>query len=433
MTATIIISIVTCLAIVITTLVKPSIKIKKFTLNFYWVIALTGALVLLCSTLVGFKEAWEGLTANTSVNPIKILILFLSMTMISIFLDELGFFAHLASWVLKKTKSSQFKVFIAFYVLVSLLTMFTSNDIIILTLTPFIIFFCKNAKISPIPYLVSEFVAANTWSMIFIIGNPTNIYLASSFGIDFVEYFKTMAIPTLTAGLVEFGLLILIFFRKLKEPIQHEEQELPNEDKVLTIIGLVILAGCTVMLVVSSYVHIPMYLISAISLVTLSLAAFIYSLITKKKPKEILKSYVRAPWELVPFIFGMFIIALALNKYGVTSALADFFGDKALVWKYGYSSFLTANVLNNIPMSVVFTSIISNSSASNVVPAIYASIVGSNIGAFLCPIGALAGIMWMGILKEHDVKYTFLSFVKYGVIIAVPVITVALAMLTLFC
>lgn len=428
----IIISIVTCLAIVVTTLVKPSIKIKNFTLNFYWVIALLGALILLFSTLVGFKEAWEGLTANTSVNPIKILILFLSMTMISIFLDELGFFARLASWVLRKTKSSQFKIFIAFYILVSLLTMFTSNDIIILTLTPFIIFFCKNAKVSPIPYLVSEFVAANTWSMIFIIGNPTNIYLASSFNIDFIEYFKVMAVPTLVAGLVEFLILILIFYRKLKEPIQHEEEPVPEGDKVLTIIGLVILLACTVMLVISSYVNIPMYLISLTSLVTSSLVAFIYSGIKRRKPTEILHSYKRAPWELVPFIFGMFTIALALNKYGVTSALADFFGDSALVWKYGYSSFLTANVLNNIPMSVVFTSIISNSTASNLVPAIYASIVGSNIGAFLTPIGALAGIMWMGILKTHNIKYTFLSFVKYGVIIAIPTITVALAMLCIF-
>ena len=53
------------------------------------------------------------------------------------------------------------------------------------TITGFLIVFCKNAKISPLPYLVSEFCAANTWSMMFVIGNPTNIYIASSFNIDF--------------------------------------------------------------------------------------------------------------------------------------------------------------------------------------------------------------------------------------------------------
>lgn len=437
MIATIIISVLTCLGIVVTTLVKPSIKIKKFTLNFYWVIALLGALILLCSTLVGFDEFWNGLTANSGINPIQILILFLSMTMISIFLDELGFFARVAAWVLKRTKSKQYFVFIAFYILVSVLTMFTSNDIIILTLTPFIIFFCKNAKISPIPYLVSEFVAANTWSMMFIIGNPTNIYLATSFGLNFVDYFKVMAVPTLVAGLVEFGLLFLIFNRKLKDPIQHVEEVLPEQDKVLTIIGLSILAICTVFLIISSYINLPMYLISAISLGVLSIVAFAYAIIRKRKPKEILHTYVRAPWELIPFIIGMFTIALALNKYEVTGHIADFFKDGYEVWKYGYTSFLAANVLNNIPMSVLFTSIIGNAEVAtaytlNTQQAVFASIVGSNIGAFLTPIGALAGIMWMGILKEHDVKYTFLSFVKYGAIIAIPVITVALAMLTIF-
>lgn len=437
MIATIIISALTCLGIVITTLVKPSIKIKKFTLNFYWVIALIGALVLLCSTLVDFREFWNGLTSSSGINPLQILILFLSMTMISIFLDELGFFARVAAWVLKRTKSSQYFAFIAFYALVSILTMFTSNDIIILTLTPFIIFFCKNAKISPIPYLVSEFVAANTWSMMFIIGNPTNIYLATSFNINFVDYFKVMAIPTLIAGLVEFGLLMLIFNKKLKDPIQHVEEELPEQDKVLTIIGLSILLVCTVFLIISSYINLPMYLISLISLATLSVIAFIYAIIRKRKPKEILHTYVRAPWELIPFVIGMFTITLALNKYEVTSYIAGFFNESYEVWKYGYVSFLSANVLNNIPMSVMFTSIIDEASQFssfhvNVHQAVFASIIGSNVGAFLAPIGALAGIMWMGILKDHEVKYNFLSFIKYGSSIAIPVITVALATLQIF-
>ena len=432
MIATLILSITTCLAIVVTTLVKPNIKIKSLTINLYWIIALVGALVLLCSTLVGIDEFWNGLTANAGINPIQILILFLSMTMISIFLDELGFFARVANWVLRRTNKSHFTIFIAFYFLVSILTMFTSNDIIILTLTPFIIFFCKNAKISPIPYLVSEFVAANTWSMMFIIGNPTNIYLASSFNYDFVSYFKVMAVPTLVAGLVEFGLLLLIFNKKLKEPIQNNVDELPIQNKVLTIVGLSVLGVCTVMLIVSSYINLPMYLISAGSLIVLSVIVLIYCLIKKKTPKELLNSYKRAPWELIPFIIGMFTIALEMNKYNITGNIAEFFGDEHLVWKYGYSSLVAANVLNNIPMSVMFTSVILNSSASNLAPAIFASIAGSNIGAFLTPIGALAGIMWMGILKNHEIKYTFLDFTKYGFIIALPVITVTLLMISFF-
>lgn len=432
MIPTIIICVVTCLAIVVTTLVKPSIKIKNITINLYWIIALIGAISLLASTLLGFDELWSGLTADTGINPLQILVLFLSMTMISIFLDELGFFAHLANYVLKHTKSNQYRIFIAFYILVSLLTMFTSNDIIILTLTPFIIFFAKHAKISPFPYLVSEFVAANTWSMMFIIGNPTNIYLASSFNINFVDYFLTMAVPTLVSGLVEFGLLVLIFHKELKKPLEYVEEELPKENIPLTIIGLSILIICTIFLTISSYISLPMYLIALASLVVLSLCAFIYAIIKKQAPKEILHAYKRAPWELVPFIISMFVLVLSLNKYEVTNHIAEFIGDDLSIIKYGYLSFISANLLNNIPMSVVFTSIINVSNLSNPLRAIYASIIGSNLGAFLTPIGALAGIMWMGILKRHDIHFTFLTFMKLGALISIPTITVCLLTLMLF-
>ena len=429
---TIVVAVLTSLSIVITCILKPSIRIKKVTINLYWVIALIGALTLLFTTAISFKEVFNGLISNSSINPIKILILFLSMTMISIFLDELGFFATLANAVLKHTKDSQFKIFIAFYFLVAILTMFTSNDIIILTFTPFIIMFCKNAKISPVPYLVSEFCAANTWSMMFIIGNPTNIYLAESFGVDFVSYFLKMAIPTLLAGIVEFSLLILIFYRKLKTPIQHEFEDLPRLNTFLTSYGLTILIACTIMLVISSYVSIPMYLIALISLLTLSVGVLTYAIVNKSKPQELLNTYKRAPYELIPFVISMFVIVLALSKYNVTKEMAEFLGSKYVSLSYGFSSLFMANLLNNIPMSVLYSSIETNLNPNSLTGALYASIIGSNIGAFITPVGALAGIMWMGILKRHEVKYTFLDFIKYGVLIGVPVSSVAIISLIIF-
>ena len=431
MLITIIIACLVCLSIVVTSIVKPSIKIKKYTFNFYWAIALTGAMILLCSNVLSFREFFDGLIAKNSINPIQILILFISMTIISIFLDELGFFDHVASWVIHHTKAKQSVLFLNFYLLIAILTMFTSNDIIILTLTPFIIFFCKSAKISPIPYLVSEFAAANTWSMMFVIGNPTNIYLSQSYSIDFVSYFKVMWLPTLLGGLFEFLILGLLFYKSLRQPIAHEEIPLPKEDRPLTIIGLSILLICTVFLIISSYIELPMYLVAAISLGVLIFVVLVSSLIRKRKPVELGRSLLRAPYELIPFVISMFAIVLSLNKYGVTTKICEFFGDKYTVFTYGYSSMLSANLLNNIPMSVIFSSILSGLNGSALEGGIYASIIGSNIGAFITPIGALAGIMWMSILKQHEVKYSFLDFMKYGAVVGLPVITVTLITLYL--
>ena len=111
--------------------------------------------------------------------------------------------------------------FFIIYFLVAILTIFTSNDIVILTFTPFICYFSKKGKINPIPYLVMEFINANTYSMLLSIGNPTNIYLSASFNISFLTYFIKMLIPTLFASLASLLVLIILFRSELNKPISN--------------------------------------------------------------------------------------------------------------------------------------------------------------------------------------------------------------------
>lgn len=433
MLISLIVAILTCLSIVITSVLKPTLHLKGHSFNLYWTIALFGAILILATNTLSINEWWSGLIQNNGINPLQILVLFLSMSLISIFLDELGFFAHLANWILQKVRQSQIILFTVFYIFVAILTMFTSNDIIILTLTPFILFFCKNAKISPIPYLVSEFIAANTWSMIFIIGNPTNIYLASAFNISFIDYFKVMCIPTLLTGVAEFLLLFAIFYKKLQAPISKHTEVLEPENIPLTIIGLTILIVCTVFLIISSYINLPMYLISVCSLGLLVIIVLIYSLVRKRRPIELGHTFIRGPYEIIPFIIGMFTLVLALNKYGVTANISKFFGDKYPTLVYGYTSMIFSNLFNNIPMSVLYSSITANMcSGANQLAAVYASIVGSNIGAFITPLGALAGIMWLNIVKQHNISFKYIDFMKYGIIVGLPAITITLFSLLIF-
>ena len=72
------------------------------------------------------------------------------------------------------------------------------------------------------------------------------------------------------------------------------------------------------------------------------------------------------------------------------------------------------NILNNIPMTLAYGSILSNTENIKLV---YATIIGSNIGALLTPVGALAGIMWLRILKANNVDYSFKAFLKNGLLI----------------
>ena len=431
--AVIVLSIVALIGLIVSSITNFGIKIKNTKIKLYWAFPLVIGLIFIIFQFIPFNEFTSGLFSSDGMNPIKILILFLSMTGISIFLDEMGLFSFLAYKVVQKSKASQIKVYFALCALIAVLTMFTSNDIVILTFTPFIIFFCKRTKCNPIPYLVSEFIIANTWSMIFIIGNPTNIYLGSYFGIKFIDYFKVMAIPTLISGIVELLILYLVFRKQLKTNFEYSEDEAKLNNVPLTIVGISVLAICTILLVVSSYVDfLEMYLVSSISFIVLISICLIYSLVKKEKPAELGKTFLRLPYELIPFLLGMFTISLCFSYYGISASLCDFFGTKHLNFVYGFSSLITCNLVNNIPMSVLFSGIISNMGNNLSYLPIYASIIGSNLGAFITPLGALAGIMWMGILSNHKIKYTFIDFVKYGVIIGIPTALIAFLCLPLF-
>ena len=414
----IIISVISIVMMIALILKFPSLRIKGFQTDTFYLPILLGALILLIFPLFDKTELINVLFSNSSLNPLKILILFICVSLMSISLDEAGFFNYIAYKFITKFKSNQIKLFVAVYILISILTIFTSNDIVILTFTPFILYFSKRGNINPIPYLVMEFVGANTYSMILSIGNPTNIYLASVFNISFLDYFIHMIIPGLLIGLFTFVTLLLLFYKKLKEPINvFEMSDIKLKNKFLCIVSLIHLSLTTILLAISNYINLEMWLICLVFASSLLIFLIIYSIV-KKHAFYVTSSLRRVPYSLIPFILSMFVIIMALDSYGIFENIRNLIDNisneklKSIV--YLISSDLSCNILNNIPMTLAYGSILgTEASLSNV----YATIIGSNIGAMLTPIGALAGIMWLRILKHNDVKYSFIDFMKNGIVL----------------
>ena len=430
MVATIIISLITCLILILSILLFPKIKVFNKEINTFWIISTIGAIFALLFNCISINEVIDGLFSSSTINPIKILLLFLSMTFLSIFLDEVGFFKFLASLLIRKCKSNQHTLFVMLYILVAILTIFTSNDIVILTFTPFICYFSKNANINPIPYLVAEFAAANTWSMMLIIGNPTNIYLATSAGITFIEYLKVMFIPSVLSGLVQIFIMVVLFNKTLNKTIEIEGKQKRIKDKVSLIIGLDHLIACLILLIVSSYVNLPMWIICVFCAISLLFSISLYYKIKHRSFFTLKQTFIRLPWNLIPFVISMFIIVLSLNKQGITEIIGNMLGDKNIVFNYGIASFLSSNLINNIPMSVLFSTVPNMSNTIDSYKAIYSIIIGSNVGAFLTPIGALAGIMFTDLVHKQEIEFSFKTFIKYGCIISIPTIIVALSVLS---
>lgn len=422
-----IISILTILGVILGVLFVPSITIMGKKLSSYWVIAILGAVLLVLTGSIGVGEIWARLGSNNSINPLKILTLFISMSIFSVFLDKVGFLRYLANSTLQRAKYGQTSLFVSLYLLVSVLTVFTSNDIVILTFTPFICYFTRSAKINPLPYLITEFVAANTWSMALIIGNPTNIYIATANSIDFIEYLKVMALPTIVSGATSFGLLYLIFREDLKVKMTPKPETIEISDRVLLYIGLFHLAACTICLVLSSVLRFEMWIIAFGFALSLFACVLIYSLISRKKAVILSDTLHSAPWETIPFVLSMFILILAQEQSGMLANIALALNCEVPIFSYGLTSFFASNVLNNIPMSILFTSVLDfTTTAHEHLISAYSVIIGSNIGALLSPLGALAGVMWSNILNTQGINFSFLGFVRYGVMISIPTILAAL-------
>ena len=420
MVETLIISILAVLGMLLLLIFLPKIQIGKVSLStFYWP-PLLALIILLAIGDLPLDQYLSGLTSSSGMNPLEILALFFSMTFISSILDEVGFFSYLANQMVKKAGGSQRILFLSLYGICALLTMFTSNDIVIITFTPFIIFFARDTHIDPIPFLIGEFVAANTWSSLFIFGNPTNVYLSSYFGLDFVKYLSYMWLPTLVAGLVSLGIMFLLFNKKLSKKMEMEYHEIHIKSHFILVVSLILLGLTTILMAISSYLNLSMWIFASAAALILIFTLLIYYLLKREKPVVFLDGLKRLPFTLAPFLLSMFGIVMALSIDGVSEKFASFLNTFNTTWSYGIASFFISNLMNNIPMSVFFGDLLQYLPAGIPSKSLYSTILSSNLGAILTPLGALAGVMWMRILKEHGVSFSFGKFCLYGAVISIP-------------
>lgn len=423
---------VSCLSVVVMTSANLKIHVKgRFFIHLYWIIPVICALILLLTNTVSWAELGEGLRFDAAMNPVKILILFISMSALSIYLDQTGVFRWLAARILRRASTSQIKLFVLLYVFISLLTIITSSSTIILTFTPFICYFAKNSGINPAPFLFMEFVAANTWNMFLIVGNATNIYVASSFGISFIDYMSVMAVPTVISAIVSFGLMLLLFRKELRAPLEHVELEIAIKNKPAMIVGVTGMTLCTVLLIISSYVAIEMWLICLVCATCVLIAGTICFIAKKNSLRRINKTLARMPWHLIPFLMSMFVLVLGLRNCGVTDAITDFFKKPNGVWTFGLLSAVVSNFTNNIPMSMFFTDVLTGLSGKELTMGIYATIIGSNLGALITPVASMSAIMWRSTIRHKHVNLSMKYFLSHGIIIAIPTLIAGLAGLLL--
>ncbi len=397
---------------------------RYFRLDYGWA-PLLGALLLLLTPYAGLDTAVRGVVGGKGLHPYSVLFLILSLSYLCVSLDYRGLFEYLSLRIVRLSGGSGKKLFLMLFLLTSLLTLFTDNDIVILTMTLLILYLARRGGADPLPFLLCQFFTVNMLGMALYIGNPTNIIVADSAGLSFVEFARWMFLPSLAGAFAGFGLLYALFRGRIPtkvEPPEVEPRSVLKRGKGLWV-GLAALVGAIAFMSLPAGLRrIPMW--SGVALLALLvLASDLLSYGRRAPPLS------RVPWKLAPFLVGLFVQMEVLSSSGWTDLLAPHLsslgGLLPTLFLLTLLSSLLAGAMNNHPMTLFLVRTLRSPEFSGGSDLRLASslglIAGSNLGANLFLTGALAGLMWAKLLSDKGYPVTFSQFSRYGFAVTLPV------------
>ncbi|EAU84064.1 hypothetical protein CC1G_06926 [Coprinopsis cinerea okayama7 len=243
----------------------PIIGRRKLTLGLMSAPILAIA-ILWASQCLGATQIRNGIVGTDNIKPYNILILFISLAYMAITLDGTGVLKAAAFWVSNRGGSRGRLLYLYFYVLLTAISVFVGNDPIILSGTVFLVYYTAATGLDPEAWLISEFAAANTASMVFFFGNPTNVVITEGFRINNVAYTAWTILPFLACSVACYLALMLQFRNEKYVPRRLNVTGTLNpmdvlQDKVSAIFGTIWLATCLIVIVVLSFFHVDVWMI----------------------------------------------------------------------------------------------------------------------------------------------------------------------------
>ncbi|KAJ3183260.1 hypothetical protein HDU85_002286 [Gaertneriomyces sp. JEL0708] len=513
-----------------------------------------GVLVLWAAQAIDKDVVWKGVVGEKEgIRPFAVLVLIFGLAYLCISTDETHLFTSL-SYRLSRHAPTPFRLFFTLFLLSTVLTIFTSNDVVVLTVTPIVCYLTSSSKIDPTPYLVISFIAANVASMTLYIGNPTNVIVCEAFGIGGVEYSGWMVLPTLVGTCLAFVMGFVVLRGRLKGKIAVPEDTTGRfavRDRRGAAVGSVCLVGCLVCLMcVQLWVDVEVWVVtlpfvgivagrdvwrwacwwvknrkrekgtdekggrkgqgyvemmkvesgevvelnkdgdkdvkpparesldslessqsqedtntnnlrsaSSTNPLTSPLptppppstdvlshtTTTTTSPSTKHHTPSLPRILRRLPYPLIPFALGMFTLTESLSHTGFVSIFARYLAHTSLngqmlplLYFTAIITTLACNLMNNLPMTILFVRIFAHPEFGNTIrhimatttnndtlvsvedrisnlqrAGLFALVIGSNLGANLTYIGSLAGLMFNDLLKSHGVTIRQWDFFRW--------------------
>lgn len=354
---------------------------------------------------------------------------FIGIIILSMVLDEIGFFEWAALKMVRLSKGNGNLMFIYMMILGALVAAFFANDGAALILTPIILAKMKYLKLNPVAmfaFLMAGGFIGDSASNPLVISNLTNIVTAGYFQIGFWEYARTMFLPNLLSIIASIVVLWIFFRKDIPERIDIENLATPESAiKNMTMFRLSwwFLGLLMVGYFIGDAYHLP------ISVFALGGALVFLAIATYFKATKPIMTIKAAPWQVVWFSIGLYVVVYGLKNGGLTTYLAGLItelqsmGNVYAVIGTGFLSAILSSIMNNMPTIMVMDIAIAEAGNSALA---YANIIGCNLGPKMTPIGSLATLLWLHVLAQKGVKIGWGEYMKVGLVITPPVLLVAL-------
>ena len=381
------------------------------------IIALLIGVVSLNDVLVVSNIVWDATLA------------FIGIIILSMVLDEIGFFEWCALKMAKFSNGNGLKMFIYSILLGAFVSALFANDGAALILTPILLAKMRILQLNLktiVAFLLAGGFISDSASLPFVFSNLTNIVTANYFNIGFAQYFFDMIIPFIVSVIASIVFLWLILRKDIPKTVDItllKEPKSAIKNMKLFYFSWVFLGILLVGYFVGDIYGLP---VSLFALGGAIIFLIIATLSKAVKPKHIIKE---APWQVVWFSIGLYIVVYGLKNAGLTDYLTLVLKDLALrgdtiaIIGTGFIAAFLSAIMNNMPTIMIMDIALTDIGNQAM---IYANIVGCNLGPKMTPFGSLATLLWLHVLAKKGVKISFAQYSKFGLIITPPVLFIVL-------
>lgn len=398
--------------------------------------ATIGAMLALMTGVIGMDDipvVWDIVWNATFA--------FIAIIIISLLLDEAGFFKWVALHVARFAKGNGHRLFAFIVLLGAVVSAFFANDGAALILTPIVIAILTALRFSPattLAFIMAAGFIADTASLPLVVSNLVNIVSADFFKVPFDRYALVMVPVNLVSVLASLVVLYGFYRKDIPNAYALEWVDEPNSaitDKATFTTGWVVLAALLFGFFVFEPMGVPISVIAGLGALVLLIVAYM------GKKLSIMPVVKNAPWQIVIFSLGMYLVVYGLKNAGLTDYLATLLqgleqqGLLVATVGTGFLSAILSSVMNNMPTVLIQALAIDGAHITSPMikeAMVFANVIGCDLGPKITPIGSLATLLWLHVLATKNIQVSWGYYFKVGMILTIPVLLATLVALAVW-